>query len=127
MEELWCHKVEREAAEQLQDLLAKPDIEDRYSFGEESFDPWDLFPALYGSYSAAFDDLAIDVLERVQARRFESEPLAYEMFREMLCTAQLCTYGSSPRGCFPTSNFAQILPALIERWRRYRTIMWGDE
>ena len=125
MDELWCHKVEREAAERLAEMLALPDIpEDRcYSEGE-AFDPWNLFPCLYGIYSSEFDDLAIDVLERIKSNRFEVEPLAHQMFREMLCTANLCTYGTSPRGCFPTSDFNPLLPVLIERWKRYRWVMW---
>jgi len=125
--ELWCHKVEREAAERLQALLARPDMPDWDSHmgpAEEEFDPWELFPSLYGTYSKAFDDLAIDVLERINEERFEDESLAHQMFREMLCTAQLCTYGTSPRVCFPTENFRPLLPALIERWTRYRDTMW---
>lgn len=126
MEELPCQKDDREAAERVQALLAKPDAYDRYTLSDQDFDPWQLFPSLLGCYSAAFDDLAIDVLERIQTLREEGETLAHEMFREMLCTANLCDYGTSPRVCFPTSNFRPLLPELIERWKRYRAIMWED-
>jgi hypothetical protein len=127
MEEYYCTRVEREAAERLQALLAKPDIQDEEFRTSEEFDPWDFFPAVYGSYSEAFDDLAIDVLERIAARRtHDGETLAHEIFREMLCTAELCTYGGSPRGCFPTLAFKPLLPILLERWKRYREIVWPD-
>lgn len=124
MEELPCQKADREAAERVQALLAKPDAYDCYTMSDEEFDPWALFPSFLGSYSAAFDDLAIDVLERIQEPRADGETLAHEMFREMLCTANLCDYGTSPRVCFPTNNFRPLLPELIERWKRYRAMMW---
>lgn len=125
-EEPYCHRVEREAAERLQALLAKPDIENDEFRSDAEFDPWDLFPALYGTYSEEFDDLAIDVLERIAEHRVDDESLAHEMFREMLCTAELCSYGSSPRCCFPTERFKPLLPILIQRWKRYREIAWSD-
>lgn len=126
-EELWCDRVQREAGEKLAALLALPiDADDSLS-DDERFDPWKLFPALYGSYSSAFDDLALAVLSDLRDRTFERSDLAAEMFREMLCTAELCSYGTSPRVCFPTTEFAKLLPDLIEKWRTYSTVAWGDE
>lgn len=121
-------KNEEQAAAQVQALLALPTIpaDGMYSDGE-CFDPWDIFPAVYGSYSSEFDTLALDVLSDIHAGAHTRDDLASEIFREMLCTAELCTYGTSPRVCFPTPAFAPLLPALIERWRQYAAVMWGAE
>lgn len=106
-------------------LLALPSIPDdnMYSDGE-CFDPWSLFPALYGSYSKAFDDLALDVLSDIRDGSFKRVDLAAEMFREILCTTGLCDYGTSPRVCFAAEDFKRQLPRLIERWREYSEIKW---
>ena len=107
--------------------LAKPVPADWFDFGTEAFfDPWEIFPCLYGSYSCAFDNMAIEVLERMRDRVWTEEGLAHEMFREMLCTSGLADYGMSPRGCFPEPAFEQLLPALIDKWKLYRKAAWGD-
>jgi len=89
------------------------------------FDPWDLFPCLYGSYSKDFDDMALDVLRDIRAGDVRRDDLASQMFREMLCTANLCDYGTSPRVCFATEQFKEVLPALIEKWEAYSLVSWG--
>ena len=108
--------------------LGKPLLTEEWQRGtDEVFDPWEAFPCLYGSYSSEFDDMAILVLENLVKCEFGArggEGLAHEMFREMLCTADLCDYGTSPRGCFPTWEFGEVLPALLEKWREYRRIKW---
>lgn len=93
------------------------------------FDPWEIFPCFYGSYNSDFDDMAILVLENIRHNRFgdrHGEGLAHEMFREVLCTADLCDYGTSPRGCFPNwdTDFNDLLPALIAKWRAYAGREW---
>ena len=130
MEEPWYVKEDRAAVEHLDALMAlpMPDPQNPQDYDKE-FDPWNLFPFLYGSYSSEFDDLAIEVLSNLRdgfpdhMRR----DLAAEMFREMLCTAHLCDYGTSPRVCFPTQGFKTRLPALIEKWTEYRRLKWDDE
>lgn len=116
------------AAKHVAAMLALPAIPPNklYSDGE-CFDPWDLFPSLYGSYSSDFDDLAIAVLEDIRDRAHRHDDLASEMFREILCTSGLCNYGTSPRVCFPTIEFAPLLPALIDKWKEYASIMWERE
>ncbi|MEG3175861.1 hypothetical protein U1872_06435 [Sphingomonas sp. RB3P16] len=98
------------------------------------FDPWNVFPALYGSYSSDFDDMAILVLDNILNNRWgadHGETLAHEMFREMLCTAGLCTYGTSPRGCFPDyvggESMRPLLADLLEKWHDYRRVEWDSE
>lgn len=98
----------------------------------DRFDPWEIFPCFYGSYSSEFDDMAILVLENIRDGKFgpeAGEALAHEMFREVLCNADLCDYGTSPRGCSPNweIGFDGLLPALIAKWREYRAAEWGDE
>lgn len=124
-----AYEVDRIAAQKVADLLALPMPDNvNYCLGEEgTFDPWELFPCLYGSYSSDFDQLAVTVLTNLQNRTFEDGDLASEMFREMLCTANLCDYGSSPRVCFPTQDFLPLLPALIEKWKEYATLQWGRD
>lgn len=125
-EERWCDKVDREAAEKVAILLKKPLPERRdMQDAEEEFDPWGIFP-IYGSYDSAFDDLAIEVLEELRDHRKNRDDLAAEMFREMLCNMHLCNYGTSPRVCFATSDFEPLIPALIEKWKAYSQMQWGD-
>lgn len=97
-----------------------------------NFDPWQAFPSLYGSYSSEFDDMAILVLDNILNKRWgtdHGEGLAHQMFREMLCTAGLCDYGTSPRGCFPDwseDGIEELLKALLEKWREYRDVEWAE-
>jgi len=120
-------QIEAQANQRLGAALTLPSISDDglYSDGE-CFDPWDLFPCVYGSYSSAFDNMAIDVLIDLRDGTFNRDDLASEMFREMLCVAGYCDYGTSPRTCFPTSVFGDSLPRLIQRWQEYSNIRWGN-
>ncbi len=118
----------RKAAERVAALLALPMPEDEHEIGQEGyFDPWQVFPALYGTYCGSFDRCAIEVLEELLRGRNQRDDLGAEMLREMLCNADLCEYGSSPRACFPTEEFRAHLPLLIERWRVYSRLHWGKD
>lgn len=121
-------KVDREAAERLREELEKPlaDPNDPQDSDME-FDPWSLFPALYGNYSGEFDHCAIQVLEDLRDSTHNRKDLASQMFREMLCTSRLCDYGTSPRVCFPTTEFEKLLPELIEKWKAYYLGHWQSE
>jgi hypothetical protein len=124
MEEPHYARVEREAAERLATLLALP-TPDQYSMGGEGiFDPWEPF-LVYGSYSSEFDDCAIDVLTELVDGEKRRHDLGAEMFREMLCKLELCTYGTSPRVCFPTERFKPLLPVYLEKWRAYYAVQWA--
>lgn len=126
-EELWCQRVDREAIENLQALLALPMPEDEHDQHDGTFDPWRLFPCVYGSYGGDFDRCAIEVLQEVEKGEKRRDDLGAEMFREMLCTSHLCDYGTSPRVCFPTEHFRPLLPTLIEKWKAYSLIQWGED
>lgn len=119
---------EAEAAKIVRDALSLPLPTEFEGRGEEGyFDPWELFPCLYGTYDGDFDKCAIEVLGELISGNKTRGDLGAEMFREMLCTAYLCNYGSSPRVCFPTSDFKPLVPALHEMWKRYSFVQWrGD-
>lgn len=119
-------KLEHEAVERLAEILAMPLPVTEHEIGSDGlFDPWDLFPQIYGSYDSEFDKCAIEVLSEIHKRKKVRSDLGAEMFREMLCTADFCDYGTSPRSCFSTSPFAEMLPTLIEKWKAYSLINWG--
>lgn len=87
------------------------------------FDPWfDL--GLYGSYSSAFDDLAIAVLTDMRDQTFIEQSLAGEIFRELLCVKDLCEYGTSPRCCWPRGSFRNALPTILQKLEALRAIRW---
>lgn len=119
---------DKDAAAAVERLLSRPlpPAGDELFDDDECFVPWQLFPALYGTYSSAFDELALDVLKDLRDGTFNRDDLAAEMFREMLCTTGLCEYGTSPRTCFPTSELRPLLPRLIEKWAEYARITWND-
>lgn len=124
----WIDKNHEDAVAKVAAILARPMPEAADRLGiEGEFSPWDIFPAIYGSYSSDFDACAIDVLCELRELRKDRSDLGAEMLREMLCVADLCDYGTSPRVCFPTSEFRELLPALIEKWRAYAEMAWGAE
>lgn len=105
--------------------LAKPAPAEPDDLGQEGFfDPWPLTPFL-GCYSSGFDACALRVLENLRLGCFDGEDLACQMFREFLCASDLCGYGTSPRVCFPTPEFREILPDLTARWSAYSEVVWG--
>lgn len=121
---------ENEAAQKVREIIARPLPQDRDMMGcEGEFDPWDMFPALYGSYCSDFDQCALDVLSELNEHEYGAkrrDDLAAEMIREMLCVADLCNYGTSPRRCFPNPSFRELLPDLIAKWRSYAVLAWGE-
>lgn len=119
----WIHKREQEAANKVAALLEMPIAHEEYQTNED-FDPWTLFPSVYGTYSSDFDQCAIDVLGEINSGEKVRDDLGAEMFREMLCTSNLCNYGTSPRVCFPTPSFKKILPDLLDRWKVYSKNQW---
>lgn len=121
------YKTQAEAAAKVSELLALPMPESNDMMGiEGEFSPWDIFPAIYGSYSSEYDKCAIEVLCDLRDGTHHRTDLAGYMLREMLCVSNLCDYGTSPRVCFPTSEFRQLLPALVEKWREYALLAWSD-
>ena len=130
-----CERHEYEAAERLKTILAKPlpaKADDVGIIGADNtpthFDPWDIINCVYGSYDSEFDKCAIAVLTEIKdVSRICRQDLGANMFREMLCVAGLCSYGTSPRGCFPTRFAAPLIPELITKWRAYSIVFWGED
>ena len=128
----WIRQLHVDAAAKVAAELVKPLPDDKHEIGgDDTFDPWALFPCFYGSYSSEFDETALEVLHNLQCARdgyWESqtlETLPHHMFREVLCRANLCDYGASPRVCFATPNFGQMLDELSEKWAAFSAIQWG--
>lgn len=116
----------QEAAAKVRTILDRPMAEAPDLQSCDDFDPWDVLPALFGSYASEFDDCAIDVLTELRDGEKRRDDLGAEMIREMLCTANLCDYGTSPRYCWPTADFEALLPELIEKWCVYRDWCWSE-
>ena len=125
----FAQKKVADAIAELDAALLKPNPASEDDLGvAEYFDPWaDLFPCLYGSYAPDFDRLAICTLTDILDGEVRRQDLAAWMFREMLCTKGLCTYGTSPRVCFAEPEFYDRLPTLIERWKQYSAVSWSAE
>ena len=124
MEELPCVKADREAAERLSEILERPMPEPGMVGVVGMFDPWDIFDSLYGSYDQEFDNCAIATLQDIVDGKRRRNDLASDMIREMLCAANLCDYGTSPRHPFPTTHSQPLLPVLLDRWREFSRIQW---
>lgn len=123
----WIKEKEDAAAAKVAAMLALPMPESADMLGiEGEFNPWEIFPAIYGGYSSSFDKCAVEVLEELRDRERRRSDLAADIFREMLCVSDLCSYGTSPRVCFPTEQFKALLPALIEKWRAWALVSWSD-
>lgn len=120
------YRRQAEAAAKVAEMISRP-VAERIDQIEcdVNFDPWDLFP-LYGTYSGDFDECAIDVLEELRSGKKVRRDLGAEMFRELLCHAELCDYGTSPRVCFPTQEFKALLPDFIEKWKAFSAAHWAD-
>jgi hypothetical protein len=66
----------QEAVAKLKTLLAKPvAVDDNWDEGDV-FDPWSMFPSLYGSYNQAFDNMAIKTLEDIRDGTWNRTDLA---------------------------------------------------
>lgn len=127
----WIAQRESDAVAKIRAELEKPmPVGDQF-LDIDHFDPWELFPCLYGTYSKAFDDMALVVLRNLQLAaddRWDDrlpEELAHEMFREILCRSDLCEYGTSPRVCFATQPFRAVLPELIDKWEAFSRVHWA--
>lgn len=121
------HQLEAVSAARIREILSRPMSESEDMLGMDGeFDPWDIFPSIYGSYSSEFDKCALDVLCDLRDDTHLRSDLASEIIREMLCVDHLCAYGTSPRVCFPTQEFRELLPELIAKWRRYTILAWGS-
>lgn len=117
------------AAERLLSHLQKPfeapARADGCVYSDDEFDPWALFPGIFGGYSSDFDKCAIDVLTELRDKTKRRTDLGAEMFREMLCVQEFCDYGTSPRGCFWQLD-CDLLDQLIAKWQTWSEAAWKE-
>ena len=115
---------QRLAAGRLRANLDRPVPTTEHEVGCEGFfDPWELLP-VYGTYDADFDGMAFEVLTDIIDGNVLRNDLPARMFREMLCVADLCEYGSSPRVCFPTVAAKPMFPEWLDKWRTFSSVVW---
>lgn len=120
-----------ELRQKIETALAKPLPEDAQSVYFEVFDPWhDVIRGIHGNYAEASDDLMIEALEAVRDRTtfefVEREGFVAEFILYVLSGHGMIEYGTSPRGGWPDPEIADLWPALIEKWRGYRDVVWRD-
>jgi hypothetical protein len=112
--------------------------------GEDYYDPWTAMRIHCGGYGSEVD---LDVIRVLRAIAVGSRncieglegPKGYvtdiaeqtgmsashvELIQYMLCSADWCDYGTSPRGCFP--NWDGDFEALIAAWEKYYEQQWGE-
>lgn len=95
--------------------------------------PWDTLTPL-GSYNSEIDDQGIAILKLIVsepgifcndiAKRVGLHPSHVELWQYLFCGADICDYGTSPRGCFPNGDKAK---AFLENWKVYRQKSWEDD
>lgn len=95
------------------------------------FRPWDLFPEIYGDYSAMSDILMILALHAVKnGTQFEfirDNGFVAEFMLYVLVGHGLTEYGTSPRTAWPHPNLADLFPTLIQKWKDYYFVAWDED
>lgn len=124
--EPWKEKAEEALIIELAKPLTPGPRSDGCRYEEDEFDPWRLIPGMYGGYDVLFDKCAIAVLRDVRDQTRNRKDLAADMFREALCIAEFCDYGTSPRVCFWSLN-PKLLHRLIVRWTNWAEAKWGPD
>jgi hypothetical protein len=108
-----------------------------------AWDPWDALGIHCGGYSSSVDDQLLAVMRAVRdgarrSRAREDGPTNFvrdvarvtglgedhvELVQYILCSADLCDYGVSPRGAWPIDD---KLDEFIARFERYYEERWTD-
>ena len=115
--------------QRLEAELAKP-VEELAHM--ESFDPWEgIIRGIYGSYSSESDRLMIAALEAIRDKKtfdyIDLEGFAGEFVLYVLAGQQFINYGTSPRGGWPDEAISDLWQPLIDKWREYYRVAWGEE
>lgn len=115
----------------LEAALAKPLPDDPDMIHAGVFDPWcDVLSGIHGSYSSESDTLMIEALEASRDRRtfdlIEARGFVAEFALYVLSGHGLTDYGTSPRGGWPEHEIKDLWQPLINKWRSYAAIVWGD-
>lgn len=118
--------------EKLQAELAKPVPKTSKDIDSAFFDPWDeIIEGISGSYNSESDRLMIGALEAVRDRTtfkfIAKEGFAGEFMLYVLSGHGLTDYGTSPRGAWPEHEIADLWDELIEKWKAYAAVAYGEE
>lgn len=119
-------------AVKMRNALDKPLPQVREDIGDdEFFDPWeDIIHGIWGSYAAKSDALAISTLEAVRDKRtfdfIKDEGFSAEFMLYVLAGHGYLNYGTSPRGGWPDESVADMWQELIDKWKAYYEIHWGE-
>lgn len=120
----------RDVRQRLEMALAKPLPESDQMVHSEVFDPWsDVIEGIYGSYSSDSDELMVAALEAVRDKttfEFIKDNFAAEFALYVLAGHGLTEYGTSPRGAWADFAVADLWQPLIDKWRAYYEIVWGE-
>ncbi|MDJ0921057.1 MAG: hypothetical protein QNI84_08005 [Henriciella sp.] len=114
---------------QLEHYVSTPpvDTEDPVSI-EVRNDFWsDILDVQCGGYGTAVDEDVMFVLDKMSRNEFVASKVAHEkgwpasyaeFISYVVCSAGLADYGSSPRGAWIFDDLKDLIPAVIERWRK---------
>lgn len=114
----------------LEAALAKPIAEPNETSCDD-FSPWgDVIEGIHGSYASESDDLFIGALKAVrdgQTFDFAKERgFAGEFALYVLSGHGYLNYGTSPRGGWWDEELEGLLQPLIDKWKAYAAVQWGD-
>lgn len=102
---------------------------------EEAFDMWEALGISCGGYNSAIDALVIRVMQDILdnrpvyvtdiATRLGVTPEMVELIQYILCSADLCEYGTSPRGCWFIDT--QQAVAFIQKCVESHAAKWKED
>lgn len=96
-----------------------PNIVDDYQDLRTRNDFWtDVLDLGCSGYNSEVDDAAIAVIERMMKGPLQARTVQDELISYILCDAGLGEYGTSPRGAWIDHDIRDLMPAVIERWKR---------
>ena len=92
----------------------------------DAFDPWEGLGLPLGPYNGAVEHDVLVVLEGILAGKFMTDIASetglteghVELIQYMLCDADVCDYGTSPRGCWVIHGMKEEVSKLAQRWRK---------
>lgn len=95
---------------------------------KNEFDPWQEWGLDCVSYTSQIDEDVINIMECIKYKMYCSDisiklnlPEQYiELIQSILCSKDICEYGTSPRGCW----FINTPEQYINKWKEYYKNKW---
>jgi hypothetical protein len=94
------------------------------------FDPWEEFGLRCVNYNSQIDEDMINVMKCIKNKKYNSDIAVelnlseqyVELLQSILCSKNICEYGTSPRGCW----FMHSIDAdeYINKWQEYYKNNW---